>query len=75
MKKSEMTVSMPMGAYEELVRYKEMYEDLSKDLAKCFDKVDLNGGTNVYFFVDKSLRVAERFKPTMFKQYPVTVLT
>lgn len=74
MKKSEMTVSMPMGAYEELVRYKEMYEGLSKDLANCFEKVDLNGG-RVYFHIDKSLRVAERFEPITFKQYPVVVLT
>lgn len=75
MKKSEMMVTMPMSAYEELMKYKGMYEGLTKDLADCFDKVELNGGTNVYFFVGKSLKVAERFKPTIFNQYPVTVLT
>lgn len=37
MKKSEITVTMPINFYEELVSYKEKYFELSRKLSDCYD--------------------------------------
>lgn len=58
MKKSEMTVSMPLTAFNEYETYKEKYTALTKSLQECFDDSLLKAGaaSEIDFDAKKSPR-------------------
>lgn len=65
MKKSEMTVSMPLTTWEEYESYKTKYNELTKKLASCFDDSLIKAGASqsVDFDVKKSLSICREFLP------------
>lgn len=65
MKKSEMTVSMPLTTWEEYEGYKDRYSALVKRLAGCFDDSLAKAGASqsVDFDVKKSLDICRDFMP------------
>ena len=65
MKKSEMTVSMPLTTWEEYESYKTKYNELTKKLASCFDDSLIKAGASqsVDFDVKKSLAICREFLP------------
>jgi|GEM_PF-6139698 hypothetical protein len=65
MKKSEMTVSMPLPAFNEYEDIRSKYENLKKELSECFDSTlyDQGGSTAIDFSVNKALSVCKRFLP------------
>ena len=65
MKKTEMTVSMPLTTWEEYESYKTKYNELTKKLASCFDDSLMKAGASqsVDFDVKKSLAICRDFLP------------
>lgn len=65
MKKSEMTVSMPLTTWEEYESYKKNYAALTKSLADCFDDSLLKAGasTSLIFDAKKALAACKQFLP------------
>lgn len=66
MKKSEITVSMPMISYEELARYKIEYENLLLKIKGCFNLNNLDEGV-IQFDTNAFLLLAKSFLPDRFK--------
>ena len=62
MKRSDMTVSMPMTAFEELEEFKMKYQELRAELRSCFDTAAFDAGdeTSINFDVIKALNVARK---------------
>lgn len=65
MKKSELTVTMPISAYEELMEIKTEYEDLTKQLSECYDTTNfkLNPAEPIRFDYEKAEKIAKEFLP------------
>ena len=65
MKKSDITVSMPMTTYDELSSYREKYTELTKHLANCFDDSLLKAGASksVDFDASLALKICRAFLP------------
>ena len=62
MKKSEITVSMPMTTFEELEQYKKKYQELQDELKSCFNTqlVDTSISNSIDFDVKKALNLAKK---------------
>ena len=75
MKKSEMTVSMPLTAYNEYETYREKYIVLVQKLQDCFDDSLLNAGAAATIDFDgrKALAVAREFLPSRFASMDIAV--
>ena len=65
MKKSEITVTMPISAYEELMGIKTKYENLTKQLSECYDTTNfkLNPAEPIRFDYEKAEKIAKEFLP------------
>ena len=65
MKKSEMTVSMPLTTWEEYETYKKKYAELTERLSACFDDSLLRAGgsQSADFDARKSLEICREFMP------------
>lgn len=62
MKKSEITVSMPMTTFEELEQYKKKLLELQAELKSCFDTTafDVGNETFINFDIKKALNIAKK---------------
>lgn len=65
MKKSEITVTMPISAYEELMVNKTNYENLTKQLSECYDlnNFKINPAEPIRFDFEKAEKIAKKFLP------------
>lgn len=65
MKKSEITVTMPISAYEELMGMKTNYENLTKQLSECHDtnNFKLNSAEPIRFDFEKAESIAKKYLP------------
>lgn len=68
MKKSEITVSMPMTTYEEFEQYKKRYKELLDELKSCFNTqlFDTNTEASIDFDVIKALNIAKKTLPAKY---------
>ena len=68
MKKSEITVSMPMTTFEELEQYKKKYQELQDELKSCFNTqlVDTAVSSSIDFDVIKALNIAKKTLPVKY---------
>lgn len=68
MKKAEITVSMPMTTFEELVRYKNKYQELQDELKSCFDTkaFDSNLESSINFNVIQAVSIAKKTLPVKY---------
>lgn len=62
MKKSEMTVSMPMTTFDEFMELKRKYSELQDELKSCFDTTAFDSGLESFidFDVKKALDTAKK---------------
>ena len=67
MKKSEMTVSMPMTTYEELLEFKKEYENLTAELRGCFNFDYFEQENRIDFKVNSAVDLCKRFLPNTKK--------
>ena len=63
MKKSEMTVSMPLTTWEEYENYKKKYAELTEKLGNCFDGSLVQSQNLVYFDVNSAQKICREFMP------------
>lgn len=65
MKKSEITVTMPINAYDELVAIKTKYEILIKEFADCYDmnNFKINPAEPIRFDGEKAEKIMHKFLP------------
>ena len=65
MRKSEMTVTMPLATWEEYEKIKSNYENITRRLAECFDGSLMQAGAAaaVDFDARKALAVCREFMP------------
>lgn len=63
MKKSEMTVTMPLTSFNEYEKYLKEYEDLRKELADCLSSqlYEAGGSQSIDFDAKKALDICKRF--------------
>lgn len=61
MKKSEITVSMPMTTFEELNSYKDKFYDLLNEIRNCYDTTlfDNNADTIISLDVKKLIKLSK----------------
>ena len=65
MKKSEMSITMPLTTYEEFMQIKTKYENLIKKLLECYDTVNfkINPAESIRFDVGKVVKITKEFLP------------
>lgn len=65
MKKSEITVTMPISAYEELILIKTKYENIAKQLSECYDlnNFKINPAEPIRFDFEKAEKISKEFLP------------
>lgn len=65
MKKSEITVTMPISAYEELMLIKTKYENIAKQLSECYDlnNFKINPAEPIRFDFEKAESITRKFLP------------
>ena len=70
MKKSEITVSMPMTTFEEFEDYKKRYKELLDSLKSCFNtqRFDADGDSSIDFDVIKVLNIAKKTLPVKYAE-------
>ena len=75
MKKSEMTISMPLTTWEEYEIYKKKYNELTQKLANCFDNTLFKAGASqsVDFDVKKSLEICREHLPYSMKNADIEI--
>lgn len=68
MKKSEITVTMPITTYEEFECYKKRYKELQDELKSCFNTklFDANAESSIDFDVIKVLNIAKKTLPAKY---------
>lgn len=72
MKRSEITVSMPMSAFRELEEVKKNYDRLSEKLKECFSLSSENSSL-VFFDQSKALEICKEFLPYRYKDRDIAV--
>lgn len=65
MKKSEITVSMPITTYEEFIKIKEKYESLVRHIIECYDTNNhkINPAEPIRFDSEKAIAIFKEFLP------------
>jgi len=63
MKKSDMTVTMPLTAWNEYELLKVKFENLVKEISACFDISEVKNGGVTYFDAQRALEVCKTFAP------------
>ena len=73
MKKSEITVSMPMTSYEELIYFKNIYHQLVKKLTDCYNTnlFDNNVEKNIQFDFRKCEKITKEFISSKYQDVDV----
>jgi len=74
MKKSDMKVTMPISAYEELMGIKTEHENLTKQLSECYDTTNfkLNPAEPIRFDYEKAEKIAKEFLPYSCKDATIS---
>ena len=72
MRRSEITVSMPMSAFRELEEVKKNYDRLSEKLKECFSLSSENRSL-VFFDQSKALEICKEFLPYRYKDRDIAV--
>lgn len=77
MKKSEMTISMPLTTWEEYEAYKKRYAELTESLSKCFDGSLFQTGASqsIDFDVKKALAVCKEHLPYSMQNADIEIRT
>ena len=75
MKKTEMTVSMPLTSYNEYEEYKSRYEEIVSALAECFDASLTASNGVVDFDARKALEICKRFMPFSMREADIEVVS
>ena len=75
MKKSEMTVTMPLTTWEEYEHYKESFNEIKKELAACFDDslLKAGGSQSVDFDVKKALEICKNYMPYSLEKADIEI--
>lgn len=63
MKKSDMTVTMPLTAWNEYEHLKDNFENLKNEISACFDSASFDNGGVIYFDAQRALEVCKTFAP------------
>ena len=73
MKNSEITVSMPMTSYEELIYFKNIYYQLVKELVNCYNTnlFDNNVEKNIQFDFRKCEKITKEFISSKYQDVNV----
>ncbi len=68
MKKSDITVSMPMIVYDEFEQYKTKYYDLLNELRNCFNTqlFDSNISNSIDFDINKAMEICKKALPIKY---------
>lgn len=76
MRKSDITVSMPMSSFNELEEYKNKYIELISSLQKTIDTsmVDNKLDLKLNFDIKKALDIIKKFLPDKYKGIPFQLL-
>lgn len=73
MKKSEMTVTMPLMSFNEYEAIKSKYETLSKKLASCFSQT-INGSDQLVDFDAKTaLSICKEYMPYKYEKADIAI--
>lgn len=73
MKKSEMTVTMPLISFNEYEAVKNKYESLSKKLASCFSQT-INGSDQLVDFDAKTaLSICKEYMPYKYEKADIAI--
>ena len=74
MKKSEITVTMPISSYEELINIKTEYENLVKNISECYDTslFKMNSAESVRFDYKKAESFLRKFIPYSCRKASIT---
>lgn len=73
MKKSEMTITMPLISWNEYEEYKRRYENITSSLAECFNSLQGNQGTIVDFDAQKALKICMDYLPTSMRNASIEI--
>jgi len=65
MKKSEMSITMPLTTYEEFMQIKTKYENLIEKLLECYDTINfkINPAESIRFDIEKAIKITKEFLP------------
>jgi hypothetical protein len=76
MKESEITVSMPMTAYKELLSYREKYNSLKNELKSCVDTslVDADMSSAVNLKIMKMIELCKKELPWKYRECGYSVV-
>lgn len=66
MKKSDITITMPLLTFEELEVYKKKYNDLCESLKSCFNTSSVDYDC-ITFDVNKVMLIAKQMLPLKYK--------
>ena len=73
-KKSTIEVSMPLLTYEELIDYKQKYEELRKQIESCFDCTLVSHGGSVMLRLKELVQVAKDCRMKTFSVENIEIL-
>lgn len=73
MKKSEMTVTMPLYSYNEYEDIKERLSDLTSSLSDCFSPSMAGSDAFVTFDAQKALSVCRKFIPYRYEKADIEI--
>lgn len=73
MKKSEMTVSMPLTSFNEYEEIRRSFEELKKEMSECFDSRPYLGAGCVDFDTKKALEICRKFIPYKYADYDIVI--
>lgn len=71
MKKSQMTVSMPMSTYDELMGYREKYNKLLNDVLGFFNYDFAVSERRLEFKVDEAVLFCKKLLPSCYLDFPI----
>lgn len=75
MKKTEISISMPIIYYEELVSIKTKYKNLISEIQSCFDTQNFDSYGIVDFNVNKILDIAKSHLSTKYNTANYNIIT
>lgn len=73
MKKTEMTVTMPLNSYNEYEDIKKRLADLTASLSDCFSQSITGSDAFVTFDAQKALSVCRKFIPYKYEKADIEI--